>query len=107
VATNPTRDVAQLARQMARVDERGAASQFYHQGRDEPVRPLSAREIAARFSQSAAQDAQRQRPSDAGGQAAGYSPERIAEARARAAAARAGGDAGRTQDRDQEADRSR
>ena len=35
VATNTARDVTQLARQMARVDERRAASQFYPQ---QPIR---------------------------------------------------------------------
>ena len=49
VATNTARDLGQLARQMARVDDRRAASQFQRTDTPEPVRPLTANEIAARF----------------------------------------------------------
>ena len=45
VATNTARDVTQLARQMARVDDRRAASQFHAQQPAEPVRPLTPREL--------------------------------------------------------------
>lgn len=52
VATNTARDLKQLARQMARVDDRRAASHFYRDER-EPVRPLTPRELAARFNDPA------------------------------------------------------
>src|SRR3984885_11166410 len=46
VATNTARDVTELARQMARVDNRRAASQFYQLGQGTgPVRPLTAKEL--------------------------------------------------------------
>src|SRR4051794_21873279 len=45
VARNTAPDIKQLARQMARTDERRAASMFYPQQTLEPVRPLSAAEI--------------------------------------------------------------
>ena len=45
VATNTARDAAHLARQMARVDDRRAASQFHAGKEPEPVRPLTAREL--------------------------------------------------------------
>ena len=48
VARNTARDVKQLARQMARVDDRRAASRFYTQGEDlAPVRPPRAEELKA------------------------------------------------------------
>ena len=111
VATNTARDVTQLARQMARVDERRAASQFHYQGQDSPLRPLSAREIAARFSEPPARDLQ-QRPgvSDTGGQQRGGDTSgRLQAARARATAARATEQAahGKDLDRDHGSDRSR
>lgn len=49
VATNTARDLKQLARQMARVDERRAASHFHRAGEREPVRPMTPRELAARL----------------------------------------------------------
>ena len=49
VARNTAADLKQLARQMARTDERRAASMFYPQQILEPVQPLSAAEILARF----------------------------------------------------------
>jgi hypothetical protein len=49
VATNTARDLKQLARQMARVDERRAASHFHRAGDPQPVRPLTPRELAARL----------------------------------------------------------
>lgn len=49
VARNTARDITQLARQMARTDERRAASQFHHRQNLGPVRPLTAAETLARF----------------------------------------------------------
>jgi Ti-type conjugative transfer relaxase TraA len=49
VATNTAADLKQLARQMARVDERRAASHFHQVNMGEPVRPLTPRELAARL----------------------------------------------------------
>jgi hypothetical protein len=49
VARNSARDVHQLARQMARTDDRRAASMFHQQQQIGPVRPLSPAEILARF----------------------------------------------------------
>jgi ATP-dependent exoDNAse (exonuclease V) alpha subunit len=49
VATNTAADLKQLARQMARVDERRAASHFHHANERDPVRPLTPRELAARL----------------------------------------------------------
>ena len=49
VARNTAPDIKQLARQMARTDERRAASMFYAQQTVGPVQPLSASEILARF----------------------------------------------------------
>lgn len=47
VATNTARDVTQLARQMARVDDRRAAVQFLAEQAPTPVRPLTPKELAA------------------------------------------------------------
>ncbi len=55
VAQNTAPDVNQLARQMARTDERRAASMFHHEQDIGPVRPLSAQELAARFMADATQ----------------------------------------------------
>lgn len=105
VATNTAADVQQLARQMARVEERRAASQFHHQGDDGPLRPLTAREIAERFSEPARR---RSGASDTGGQQQGSIPsQRLDEARARAAGVRAQADREQTFDRQHDADRSR
>jgi Ti-type conjugative transfer relaxase TraA len=49
VARNTARDVTQLARQMARADDRRAASQFTPEKPIGPVRPLTARQILERF----------------------------------------------------------
>ena len=49
VARNTAADLKQLARQMARTDERRAASMFYRAANLGPVQPLSAMEILARF----------------------------------------------------------
>ena len=53
VASNTAADLKQLARQMARVDDRRAASHFHQADEREPVRPLTPRELAARFSDPA------------------------------------------------------
>jgi hypothetical protein len=45
VATNTARDAKELARQMARVDDRRAASQFQVQDGQERLRPLTPREL--------------------------------------------------------------
>jgi Ti-type conjugative transfer relaxase TraA len=50
VARNTAPDIKTLARQMARTDDRRAASQFHPQQEIGPVRPLSPKEIHARFS---------------------------------------------------------
>lgn len=49
VARNTAPDLKHLARQMARVDDRRAASHFYHNYDPGPVRPLTPRELAAKF----------------------------------------------------------
>ena len=49
VARNTAKDVNQLARQMARTDDRRAASMFHHRQEIGPVRPLTAEQILARF----------------------------------------------------------
>ena len=50
VARNTAPDLKQLSRQMARVDERRAASHFHTEDRaTAPVRPLTPQEVAARF----------------------------------------------------------
>ena len=49
VARNTAADVKQLARQMARIDDRRAASMFYHHADLGPVRPLTARETLEKF----------------------------------------------------------
>jgi hypothetical protein len=53
VARNTAADLKQLARQMARVDDRRAASSFLRATVPEPVRPLTPRELVARLSDSA------------------------------------------------------
>jgi hypothetical protein len=45
VATNTAPDVKQLARQMARVENRRAASHYHQLGIPEPVRPLTPQEL--------------------------------------------------------------
>src|SRR5262249_46722192 len=49
VARNTAKDMTELARQMARTDDRRAASQFMSVAELAPVRPLTPREIMARF----------------------------------------------------------
>ena len=49
VAKNTAPDVKQLARQMARVEERRAASHFHTSQGPQPVRPLTAKQLHARF----------------------------------------------------------
>jgi Ti-type conjugative transfer relaxase TraA len=53
VATNTAPDLKQLARQMARVDDRRAASHFHQLGDRDPIRPLTPRELAERFNDPA------------------------------------------------------
>jgi Ti-type conjugative transfer relaxase TraA len=55
VARNTAPDLKQLARQIARVDERRAASHFFETADREPVRPLTPRELATRFNDPALQ----------------------------------------------------
>jgi ATP-dependent exoDNAse (exonuclease V) alpha subunit len=50
VARHTARDLRQLARQMARIDDRRAACQFYQIEDTEPVRPMTPRGLAASFS---------------------------------------------------------
>jgi Ti-type conjugative transfer relaxase TraA len=47
VARNTARDVTQLARQMARVDDRRAASHFHHSDETGPIRAITPRELMA------------------------------------------------------------
>ena len=49
VATNTAKDLAALAKQVARQDETRAASAFYQLDQIEPVRPMKAKEILAQF----------------------------------------------------------
>jgi hypothetical protein len=49
VAKNTAPDVKQLARQMARVEQRRAASHFHTSQGAQPVRPLTAKQLHARF----------------------------------------------------------
>ncbi len=50
IARETAPNLNQLARQMARIDERRAASQFFHNGeRAKPVRPLTPAELIARL----------------------------------------------------------
>jgi Ti-type conjugative transfer relaxase TraA len=62
VARNTAADVSKLARQMARTDERRAASMFHHDQIIGPVRPLSPRELLARLAGETAQAEMRERP---------------------------------------------
>jgi Ti-type conjugative transfer relaxase TraA len=55
VARNTAPGLKQLARQIARVDERRAASHFHEASDRKPVRPLTPRELAARFNDPALQ----------------------------------------------------
>jgi Ti-type conjugative transfer relaxase TraA len=53
VARDTARDLNQLARQMARLEERRAASQFFHAGEQAgPVRPLTPCELLARLGEA-------------------------------------------------------
>jgi hypothetical protein len=47
VARDTAKDVRELARQMARVDDRRAASQFHHREKLAPARPLTPAELLA------------------------------------------------------------
>lgn len=51
VARNTAEDLKQLSRQMARVDERRAASHFHATGAQEPARTVTANELAANQTQ--------------------------------------------------------
>jgi Ti-type conjugative transfer relaxase TraA len=64
VARNTAADVSKLARQMARTDERRAASMFHHDQVIGPVRPVDPRELLARLAaKTPPQEApQRQQP---------------------------------------------
>ena len=53
VAKNTAADLKQLARQMARIDDRRAASSFLRAGVGEPTRPMTPRELVARLSDPA------------------------------------------------------
>jgi ATP-dependent exoDNAse (exonuclease V) alpha subunit len=54
VARNTAKDLAELARQMARTDERRAASMFYPEEKIEPVPILTPAELAARLAPTTA-----------------------------------------------------
>jgi Ti-type conjugative transfer relaxase TraA len=70
VATNTAPDLKQLARQIARLDERRAASHFHYAAEPESARPLTPRELSARL----------------GDPVRKYHAERVSEAFARATA---------------------
>jgi len=54
VATETARDLGQLARQMARIDETRSASQFYVSNEPKPVNPLNKEERRTRATEAAA-----------------------------------------------------
>jgi hypothetical protein len=70
VAQNTAADVNALSRQMARIDDRRAASRFYYEDERGLVRPLSPRELAARFNETSHQRPSGQPPSSADSPAA-------------------------------------
>jgi Ti-type conjugative transfer relaxase TraA len=70
VATNTARDVKELARQMARTDDRRAASQFYHR-QDIQVRPLAPAEMLASFAAGIFRDRAETAQEPAAGEAKG------------------------------------
>ena len=89
VAKDTTRDLAQLARQMGRVDDRRAASQFHHD-QAEQARPADRRESFDRAAQEAAGRAPGPRGGDAPATAAegpqsAPTPRQLAEAQRKAA----------------------
>jgi ATP-dependent exoDNAse (exonuclease V) alpha subunit len=70
VARNTAADLTQLARQMARVDDRRAASQFHHTYELGLTQPLTPREVVARFNQTLANRSEEvPRPRSAAGDA--------------------------------------
>jgi ATP-dependent exoDNAse (exonuclease V) alpha subunit len=62
VARETAPDVKQLARQMARVDDRRAASHFHQQGAPAPVRPLTPQELPKAEIAPKQQEPQKTRP---------------------------------------------
>ena len=64
VARETAEDVKQLARQMARVDDRRAASHFYPQGEPAPVRPLTPQELPEVELPAKQPEAEKSRPLD-------------------------------------------
>ena len=111
VATETARDLGQLARQMARVDDTRAASQFYPQENPEPGAPVDLAERRARVEEAAAA---RRRQAQAGSgdgvlPARGEANERLSRARAIAAEARRNEQHERLQERSRDRgwDRSR
>jgi Ti-type conjugative transfer relaxase TraA len=62
VARNTAADVSKLARQMARTDERRAASMFHHDQIIGPVRPLDPRELLARLAGKTQPEAPQRQP---------------------------------------------
>jgi Ti-type conjugative transfer relaxase TraA len=103
VATETARDLGRLARQMARVDDTRAASQFYTQENPEPGAPVDLAERRARVEEAAATRRQAQAASE-GGASAPLGQEEDEELRqAREAVA----DATRRQQRERMQERSR
>ena len=77
VARNTAADITQLARQMARTDDRRAASMFHHRQDIGPVRPMTAREVLERFAGESFRqppDQQRRRGPEGGAPVRDYGP---------------------------------
>jgi Ti-type conjugative transfer relaxase TraA len=88
VATETARDLGQLARQMARIDETRSASQFYVSDEAGPTNPLNKEERRARATEATAKRRAEQADIAAGGQSRDADEEALREARAAAAEAR-------------------
>ncbi|MGA8613741.1 MAG: AAA family ATPase, partial [Xanthobacteraceae bacterium] len=77
VARNTAADITQLARQMARTDDRRAASMFHHRQDIGPVRSMTAREVLERFAGESFRqppDQQRRRGPEGGAPVRDYGP---------------------------------
>ena len=88
VATETTRDLGQLARQMARIDETRSASQFHVSDEPKPANPLNMEERRARATEAADKRRTNHADAAAGGQSRSADDEALREAREIAAEAR-------------------
>jgi Ti-type conjugative transfer relaxase TraA len=100
VATETARDLGQLARQMARIDETRSASQFYVSDEAGPANPLNKEERRAHATEAASKRRAEQTDSAAGGQSRDADEEALREARAAAAEARRREEIERDRDRE-------